>query len=321
MILMCVLFVVCYARGARLYQILPLGLAAIAAYRPIKQLTQVNANLQRGSAAMHRICEVLDTDTALPDPRVPVRMSGFKERIVFDHVSFRYDSGNDAVLDDISVEIPRGSVVALVGETGSGKTTFADLVARFYDPTEGRVLLDGVDLRDIDVADLRRMIGVVTQETVLFNDTIAGNIAYGSREGSREEIVEAARKANAHEFIQADPAGYERVVGEKGFVLSGGQRQRIALARAILKDAPILILDEATSALDTVTERLVQQAVARAMEGHTVLAIAHRLSTVRNADRIYLLEKGRIVEQGTHDELYAEGGRYRKLCDMQMMDG
>jgi len=317
----CIFLVVCYARDAKLYQILPVGLAAIAAYRPVKQLTQVNASLQRGAAAMQRVCELLDADTALPDPPNPVQVRGFNDRIVFDRVSFRYETDSDSVLQDISVEIPRGSVVALVGETGSGKTTFADLLARFYDPSEGRILLDGRDLRDIEIADLRRLVGVVTQETVLFNDTIANNIAYGLRGSTREQIVDAAKKANAHEFIRADGDGYDRIVGDKGFMLSGGQRQRIAIARAILKDAPILILDEATSQLDTVTERLVQQAIARAMEGHTVLAIAHRLSTVRHADCIYLLEEGRIVEQGTHDQLYANGGRYRRLCDMQMLDG
>lgn len=321
LVVMCLFFVVCYANGAKLYQILPVGIAAIAAYRPIKQLTQVNARLQRGAAALHRVEEALATDTKLPEPVSPVRVTSFEDRVVFERVSFRYEPDGPLVLRDISLEMPRGSVVALVGETGSGKTTFADILARFYDPTEGQVLLDGTDLRTILVSDLRQLVGVVTQETVLFNETIADNIAYGTPNCTREQIIEAARKANAHEFIEADRAGYDRVVGEKGFVLSGGQRQRLALARAILKNAPILILDEATSALDTATERLVQQAISRAMEGRTVLAIAHRLSTVRNADCICLLDDGRITEQGTHDELYAAGGHYRTLCDLQVLDG
>jgi subfamily B ATP-binding cassette protein MsbA len=221
------------------------------------------------------------------------------------------------VLSDIDLEIPRGSVVAFVGETGSGKTTVANLLARFYDPTEGRVTLDGHDLRNVAIADLRALVGVVTQETILFNDTIANNIAYGSPEATREQIEEAARRANAHDFIVAEPEGYDRVVGEKGFALSGGQRQRVALARAILRNPPILILDEATSALDTATELLVQEAINRVMENRTVFAIAHRLSTVRHADRIFVLDRGKIMESGTHDELYKAGGRYRTLCDMQ----
>ena len=313
-----VFLVVCYARGIRFSQIAPIGFAAIFVYRPLKHVAQINANLQRGSAALQRIFDVIDADTRIEERPDAVPIDGFTDGIVFDHVSFSYGDGGPGVVNDVSFELAAGSVIALVGETGSGKTTIANLLARFYDPTDGRITIDGRDLRDIEIASLRRMIGVVTQETILFNDTVANNIAYGSADATPEQIEEAAKKANAHEFILADPAGYDRVVGEKGFVLSGGERQRVAIARAILRNPPILVLDEATSALDTVTERLVQEAIAHAMEGRTVFAIAHRLSTVKHADQILLIEKGRIAEQGTHDELYGAGGQYRKLCDMQM---
>ena len=220
----------------------------------------------------------------------------------------------------MSFDIPRGSLVAVVGGTGSGKTTLANLLARFYDPGAGAVTMDGVDLRQMDVGDLRRLIGVVTQETVLFNDTVASNIAYGTPEATREQVIEAAKMANAHDFIVSQPEGYDRVVGEKGFALSGGERQRVAIARAILKNPPILILDEATSALDTVTERLVQDAINKLMANRTTFAIAHRLSTIRNANMILVMDKGAVIERGTHEQLYAAGGAYRRLCDMQMME-
>jgi len=311
--------VVCYARGIQIWQIAPIALAAVAIYRPLKQLTRIQPSMERGAAALDRIFGILDVDDRLPEAPNPVRIEGLRERIVFEGVGFSYDVGGNPVLADIELEITRGSVVALVGETGSGKTTMANLLARFYDPTAGRILWDGIDLRTIEVASLRRLTTIVTQETILFNTTIAENIAYGADGATREQIEEAARQANAHAFIVADPAGYERVVGEKGFVLSGGERQRVALARAILRNPPILILDEATSALDTVTEALVQEAIARVMANRTVFAIAHRLSTVRNADQILVMDKGRIVERGTHDVLYARGGRYRRLCDMQLV--
>jgi subfamily B ATP-binding cassette protein MsbA len=313
-----VVFVVfCYAKHVKLSEVMPLGLAAITAYRPVKQLAKLNANLQRCVAAVERVFVILDTDTSLPEAANPTRLLTFADRVRFEGVSFRYEASGPAVLSGISFDIPKGSVVAFVGETGVGKTTVANLLARFYDPSEGRVTLDGLDLRQVEVASLRRLIGVVTQETILFNDTIANNIAYGSADASREQITEAARKANAHDFIVAEPEGYERVVGDKGFRLSGGQRQRIAIARAILRNPPILILDEATSSLDTVTEQLVQEAIARVMADRTVFAIAHRLSTIKHASLICLLENGRITERGTHAELYAGGGRYRRLCDLQ----
>jgi subfamily B ATP-binding cassette protein MsbA len=320
LLLVCIFAVYCHQRGMKLSEILPIGMAAILAYQPLKHLARIGPNIQRGAAALERVFGVLDVDTSLKQAEKPVVVRGFSDRIVFEDVSFRYDSESQPVLDHISLEIRRGSVIAVVGETGAGKTTMANLLARFYDPTQGRILLDGIDLREVEVASLRRMIAIVTQETILFNDTVANNIAYGAGDVGRMAIEEAARKANAHEFIAADSDGFDRVVGEKGFVLSGGERQRVAIARAILKNPPILILDEATSALDTVTERLVQEAIARVMENRTVFAIAHRLSTIRHADAILLLEKGRIVERGTHQELYDACGRYRALCDMQVLN-
>lgn len=316
-IAVCLGAVVCYQHGVTLAAIVPVAFAASSAYRPMKQLAKINVNIQRSAAAAERIFELLDLDTALPEAPNPKGVTEFNESIAFKHVSLRYSRDEPWIIDDINFELERGKMVAFVGETGSGKTTVANLAARFYDPEKGRVLLDGTDVRDIETASLRKLVGMVNQETILFNDTVANNIAYGSPEATMDDIVTAAKQANAHEFIMENPGGYERTVGEKGFVLSGGQRQRIAIARAILRNPPILILDEATSALDTVTERLVQEALTHLMENRTVFAIAHRLSTIKHADQIFLLDKGRIVERGTHDELYAQEGRYRNLCDIQ----
>jgi len=315
------LFVIyCYFRHLAIHEIVPLLVPFLVAYRPLKQLGKVQAQVERGRAALARMYSLLDLDFSLPVAAVPVHKSEFHDRVRFDDVCFKYNGGSDLTIKDVSFDIPRGAIVAVVGGTGSGKTTLANLLARFYDPASGSVTMDGVDLRQMDVGDLRGLIGVVTQETVLFNDTIAANIAYGSPDATREQIIEAAKMANAHEFILSQPEGYDRVVGEKGFALSGGERQRVAIARAILKNPPILILDEATSALDTVTERLVQDAINKLMVNRTTFAIAHRLSTIRNATQILVMDKGAIAERGTHEELYAAGRTYRKLCDMQMME-
>jgi subfamily B ATP-binding cassette protein MsbA len=313
----CVGLVVCRANGIMFSDILPLGLAAWVAYKPIKQLAKMNVSIQRSAAAADRLFTILDTDTSLPEKTDAKIVESFTDRISFENVEFSYKPEDPPVLRDISLDLQRGHTVAFVGETGSGKTTVANLLARFYDPTAGAVLLDGTDLRDIKISSLRHLVGVVTQETILFNDTIANNIAYGQPEATREEIIEAAKQANAHEFIMANPGGYDRIVGEKGFVLSGGQRQRVAIARAILRNPPILILDEATSALDTVTEQLVQQALLRLMENRTVFAIAHRLSTIKHADLICVLDHGKVIERGTHQQLYEANGTYRHLCDIQ----
>jgi len=315
-----VFLIYCYFRNLAIHEIAPLLVPFIVAYRPMKQLGKVQAQVERARAALARIFSLLDTDMSLPTAVNPVRKSGFEDRVRFDRVSFSYQEAAGLAVKEVSFDIPHGSLVAVVGGTGSGKTTLANLLARFYDPCSGVVTMDGVDVRQIDVCDLRRLIGVVTQETVLFNDTVANNIAYGSPDATREQMIAAAKLANAHDFIVAQPEGYDRVVGEKGFALSGGERQRVAIARAILKNPPILILDEATSALDTVTERLVQDAINTLMANRTTFAIAHRLSTIRNANLILVMEKGVIVERGTHEQLYAAGGTYRKLCDMQMME-
>jgi ABC-type multidrug transport system fused ATPase/permease subunit len=286
----------------------------------MKQLGKVQAQIERGRAALARIYSLLDTDFSLPLAPHPVRKANFEDRVRFDHICFRYGDGPELTIKDVSFEIPYGSVVAVVGGTGSGKTTLANLLARFYDPVSGTVTMDGTDLRQMDIGGLRNLVGVVTQETVLFNDTVAANIAYGSPEATREQVVAAAKLANAHAFIMSQPDGYDRVVGEKGFALSGGERQRVAIARAILKNPPILVLAEATSALDTVTERLVQDAINKLMANRTTFAIAHRLSTIRNADLILVMEKGAVIERGTHEQLLAAGGIYRSLCDMQMLE-
>jgi ATP-binding cassette, subfamily B, bacterial MsbA len=285
-------------------------------YQPAKWLSRFPSSVGPALVGAERIFEFLDTPMDMIDRPGAREMTDAPEVIRFENVSFAYNAGAP-VLQDVNLEARQGSVVALVGPSGAGKTTLVDMVARFYDPTEGRITFDGVDLRDFRLASLRRHLGVVTQETVLFHDTVRANIAYALPEATQDAIERAARAANAHDFITELPQGYDTVLGERGTRLSGGQRQRIAIARAILRDPPILIFDEATSALDSESERLVQEAIEHLLEGRTVFVIAHRLSTIQNADRILVLESGRIIQSGTHDELIAQGGLYRKLYRLQ----
>jgi subfamily B ATP-binding cassette protein MsbA len=287
-------------------------------YGPAKKLSRVNANLQQALAATDRIFEVLDTHSEVRDRETAVTISGVQQGLEFRDVRFAFPDAEQATLDGVTLEIPRGQTVAVVGRSGAGKTTLANLVARFYEPTDGAILLDGRDLRDITMRSLRAQLAIVTQETVLFDDTVAANIAYGRPDATRAEVEAAARAAHAHEFIQDLDGAYDSIVGERGQRLSGGQRQRLAIARALLRDAPILILDEATSALDAESEMLVQDALDVLMKGRTALVIAHRLSTIRRADRIVVLEHGRIAEAGSHDQLLAAGGAYAKLYELQL---
>ncbi|MEP6574687.1 MAG: ABC transporter ATP-binding protein [Gemmatimonadota bacterium] len=292
--------------------------AALRMMTPIKSITQFPSIMALALAGAERVFEVLDRKESEVDPP-DARVARFDRDIVFENVSFAYDPG-EPVLKEISFTMTRGQVVALVGPSGAGKTTLADLLPRFNDPTEGRILMDGVPLTDCNRHSVRRLMGVVSQDTVLLNDTVHANIAYGRPDASRADVQDAARAANAEEFIAALPQGYDTLLGERGTRLSGGQRQRIAIARALLKDPPILILDEATSALDNESERLVQQAIDRLMQDRTVLVIAHRLATVRHADAILVVEGGRIVDQGTHDALFGRAGLYRRLYELQFRD-
>jgi len=288
---------------------------------PVKELSSVNNRIQESSAAAERIFEILDTEPKIKNIDSPISVNEFKEKITFDNVSFHYDDSEELILDGINLEVKRGSIIAIVGSSGAGKTTMVDLLPRFYDPTSGRILLDGIDIKNIRIEDLRRLMGIVTQETVLFNESVIKNIAYGLENCDKEKVIEAAKAANAHNFILDLPNGYDTIIGEKGTKLSGGQRQRLSIARALLKNPPIMILDEATSSLDNESEVLVQEAIERLMQDRTTFVIAHRLSTIRNSDRIVVLDKGKIVQDGKHDELLSdENGIYRKLYELQFRD-
>ena len=316
-VLICAFLVYCFAAHVTLANVIPMLAPLLLIYKPLKQMANLQVQIETAQASLQRIWSILDVDMVLPEKKDAPPKTSFDDKIVFDDVSFRYDGAEHDAVSHASFEIGRGKMVAVVGGTGSGKTTMSGLLARFFDPREGRVTMDGTDLRDLRIDDLRVLVGSVQQETILFNDTIEENIRYGTPGATHDQVVAAAKLANAHEFIMSQPGGYSRMCGEKGFALSGGERQRIAIARAILRNPPILILDEATSALDTVTERLVQDALSNLMQNRTVFAIAHRLSTIRDADQILVMEHGEIVERGTHDELYAANGVYRRLCDMQ----
>lgn len=289
---------------------------AINLSNPVKRLSQVYGNIQKAMAAGDRVFAILDTKPEVVEKTDAIVLPEVDGRVRFDHVSFSYD-GEKKVLDDFSLDVPAGRVVAIVGPSGAGKTTIANLLPRFYDATEGAITVDGIDVRDVTFQSLREQIGVVPQETMLFNATIKDNILYGRLDGTDEEVYAAAKAANALEFIERLPEGMDTLVGERGSSLSGGQRQRIAIARAILKNPKILILDEATSALDTESEKLVQEALERLMQGRTAFVIAHRLSTIKNADQIVVLREGKLVESGTHDELLAAGGLYQHLYSVQ----
>ena len=284
-------------------------------YEPIKRLNEVNMTIQEGVAAGERIFALLDTSEDVADLPDAGELEGVNEEIVFDQVSFAYDE--EPVLKDVSLRIAAGEAIAIVGESGVGKSTLLDLLPRFYDVTGGRILIDGKDLRDLTQRSLRGNIGIVTQQTILFDDTIRNNIAYGRPDLPLDEVQASARAAHAHDFIMNLPNGYDTFIGENGIKLSGGERQRIAIARALLKDPPVLILDEATSNLDSDSEKAVQSALEVLMRGRTTLVVAHRLSTVRNADRIYVLVGGRVVEEGSHGELLARGGEFARLYNLQ----
>ena len=282
---------------------------------PFKELSRAGYSIQKGLASLQRIDAVLDAENNISEPSNPQTINSFNNEIRFNNVSFKYQ--DEWVLKNINLTISKGQTIALVGQSGSGKSTLVDLIPRFYDTIEGSISIDGIDIRNLSIHNLRHLMGNVNQEAILFNDTIYNNITFGVESATQAEVEQAARIANAHDFITATPDGYQTNIGDRGSRLSGGQRQRISIARAILKNPPILILDEATSALDTESERLVQDAIEHLMQNRTAIVIAHRLSTIKSADLICVLHEGRIIEQGTHNQLIALNGQYKKLCDMQ----
>ena len=283
---------------------------------PLKDFSKAGYNIPKGLASMERVDKILMAENAIKEPAKPKHISSFEHQIEFRHVSFKY--GEQWVLKDINLTIPKGKTIALVGQSGSGKSTMVDLIPRYYDVQEGEVLIDGINVKDLGIHDLRQLIGNVNQEAILFNDSFRNNISFGVDNATQQQIEEAAKIANAYEFIMASESGFDTNIGDRGGRLSGGQRQRVSIARAILKNPPILILDEATSALDTESERLVQDALERLMKTRTTVAIAHRLSTIKNADEICVLHDGKIVERGTHEELLSFDGYYKKLHEMQI---
>jgi subfamily B ATP-binding cassette protein MsbA len=289
-------------------------------YDPMRKLSRLHNSMEQALAAAHHVWEVLDERAEIPEKPKAQELPKLKQAIELRKVSFGYGTESRSVLRDVTLKIPAGSMVALVGESGGGKSTVTKLLLRFHDPDSGSIFWDGMDLRDAKISSLRRQLALVSQETVLFNDTVRHNISYGKPEADDDEIEQAARIAYAHDFIEQLPKGYDTIVGERGIFLSGGQRQRLAIARALLLDAPVLILDEATSALDAESEMLVQKALANLVRDRTTLVIAHRLSTVRRADTIVVMEDGRVIETGSHSELLARGGQYRRLYELQFAE-
>lgn len=295
--------------------------AIFSMQRPIKELTTVNNRVQEASAAADRIFEIIETEPTIKDIENPIEKDSFENEISFENVKFHYDDSPELVLKGIDLKVKKGEIIALVGSSGAGKTTFVDLIPRFYDPTSGTISIDGQDIRNIKIEDLRKLMGIVTQETVLFNETIRNNIAYGIIDCPEEKIIEVAKIANADVFVREMPNGYDTVVGDRGTKLSGGQRQRLSIARALLKNPPIMIFDEATSALDNESEVLVQEAIEKLMRERTTFVIAHRLSTIQNADKIVVLDDGKIVQIGKHSELLEDKkGIYKKLYELQFRE-
>ncbi|WP_373073187.1 ABC transporter ATP-binding protein [Zeaxanthinibacter enoshimensis] len=286
---------------------------------PAKSISKASYGVKKGNAAAERVLEILETENPIRDQPAAIRKESFEQGLSLENVSFKYE--DEYVLKDFSLEVPKGSMVALVGQSGSGKSTIANLLTRFYDVNEGSIRIDGTDIRSIEKISLRHLMGLVTQDSILFNDTVRNNIGLGKENATEEEIIEAAKIANAHEFITALPKGYDTNIGDSGNKLSGGQKQRLSIARAVLKNPPIMILDEATSALDTESERLVQDALEKMMQNRTSVVIAHRLSTIQNAHKIIVMQKGKIAEQGTHNELLAKNGVYKNLVEMQSLRG
>jgi ATP-binding cassette, subfamily B, bacterial MsbA len=301
--------------GMTMNNFMVFAVAFVMLYQPIKKLSRVNLQIQQSSGAAERLFEIIDTETDVLESANPIELQGPISSVRFENVGFAY--GDEQILNNVSLDVKSGQCIAFVGSSGAGKTTLVNLLPRFYDAVSGRITINGIDIRELSLASLRANIGLVTQETILFNDTVANNIGFGRMDATRDEIVTAARRANAHEFISGLPQGYDTMIGERGSTLSGGQCQRLAIARALLRDPPLLILDEATSALDTESERQVQSALDELMANRTVFAIAHRLSTIQHADRIVVLDKGRLVEQGTHAELIDHAGIYKYLHDLQ----